>query len=389
MMSRTPRGRGRRLALNLAVALTSLAVTALLLEGSFRAFPGLLPRGVYGSGRYEPELGMNVHGSPVIYNKVRFVRRTPNRHGFMDVEHEETKPPGSLRVGIFGDSFVEALQVPLEATFFRRMQAELDGAELLAFGISGWGTLHSFMNYELQTRRFDLDIVVYVFVENDPGNNLQSVSGVRYGGISPRPFAVATDEPPGYAVRWAKRDSRDTPAWYRAVKQAQEGSLLAQVLYERLRLLRQEGVRPRARREAADMTGVSGSVPRATDLTATWPEAYRREATRVLGSLLAAWAKSARERGQTFLVLYVPRSQPQLAGEIRAEETWLPTLTELCHQLDIPLVDPGPALGRRLASGTRIYDDHWTVAGHEVVARVLAADLEPRLQALRAARHAP
>jgi hypothetical protein len=373
---------------NVILALASLAVTALLLEGAFRAAPRLLPRGVYGSGRHEPALGMNVHGSPVLYNKVRFVRRTPNRHGFMDVEHEHAKPPGVLRVGIFGDSFVEALQVPLEVTFFRQLQAELpeSSSELLAFGISGWGTLHSLLNYELQAERFDLDVVVYVFVENDPGNNLHSVSGMRYRGISPRPFAIPSDEPRGYALRWARRDDGDTPAWYRPVKEAQERSLLLQVFYDRLRLLRQEGVRTKARRGEAEMTEVSGSVPRATDLTATWPAVYRTEAAWVLRSILGEWLQNTRELGQIFLVLYVPRSEPQLRGKIGADKTWLPTLTSICDDLGIALVDPGPALARRLAEGVRIYDDHWTPDGHAVVARELGEALRPRLEGLRAGR---
>jgi hypothetical protein len=374
------------------LALASLAICFLLLEGAFRAAPRLLPHGVYGSGRYDPELGMNVHGSSVIYNKVRFVRRTPNRHGFMDVEHEEANPSGTLRVGLFGDSFVEALQVPAEATFFRLLPRELPEAspELLAFGISGWGTLHSFMNYELQTQRFGLDAVVYVFVENDPGDNLHSISGVRYRGISPRPFAVPGNQSPGYEVRWAQ-SSGDTSTWYSLVKSAQKHSLLAQVFYDRLRLLRRKGVQPRARRAAAEMREASGATPRATDLTATWPDVYRAEAAQVLASILAVWRDRTQQRGEAFLVLYVPRSEPQLRGEISAEETWRPTLAEICNDLGIPLVDQGPDLSRRLAEGVRIYDDHWTPAGHEVVARVLGEALGPALEQLRTATvdHAP
>ena len=56
--------------------------------------PQILPKGHYGAGRFNEELRLNVHGSTVIYNKVRFVRRTPNTAGFMDIDHESPKPNG-------------------------------------------------------------------------------------------------------------------------------------------------------------------------------------------------------------------------------------------------------------------------------------------------------
>jgi hypothetical protein len=139
------------------------------------------------------------------------------------------------------------------------------------------------------------------------------------------------------------------------------------------------------------MREASGATPRATDLTATWPDAYRAEAAQVLASILAVWRERTEQRGEVFLVLYVPRSEPQLGGEISAEETWRPTLAEICNDLGIPLVDPGPDLSRRLAEGVRIYDDHWTPAGHEVVARVLGEALGPMLEHFRTETvdHAP
>ena len=106
---------------NLALLAGATLAVLVALEIAFRAFPSLLPAGGYGGGRPHPELGVNVHGSRLIYNKVRFVVREPNAEGFMDVEHDPAKAPGTLRIGFFGDSYVEAIQVPLEAVFFRRL----------------------------------------------------------------------------------------------------------------------------------------------------------------------------------------------------------------------------------------------------------------------------
>ena len=62
------------------------------------------------------------------------------------------------------------------------------------------------------------------------------------------------------------------------------------------------------------------------------------------------------------------------------ERVGVPWLGETCAALGIPLVDPREAMAARLAQGTHVYDDHWTPAGHEVVAGVLAGYLEGYLE---------
>ena len=87
--------RAPRLRFLSAILLTvfSLGFIIVLAELTLRAIPRLTPKGVYGSGVFDPEIGLRVHGSPVIYNKVRFVRHVPNGSGFLDVEHKPAKPP--------------------------------------------------------------------------------------------------------------------------------------------------------------------------------------------------------------------------------------------------------------------------------------------------------
>ena len=49
-----------------------------------------------------------------------------NREGLRDVEHQYAKPPGVFRILVLGDSFVEAMHVPLESTFPRRLEERLN-----------------------------------------------------------------------------------------------------------------------------------------------------------------------------------------------------------------------------------------------------------------------
>ena len=131
-------------------------------------------------GRYYP-------GTTVVYRNARgeHVRRRVNSLGFLDIEHERAKPAGTIRVGFFGDSYTEAQQVELTDTFFRRAQSALNAREgnppgnkkyeCFSFGMSGYSTLQSYLECRNWMDVFDLDEIVYVFVENDPGDQIRAI----------------------------------------------------------------------------------------------------------------------------------------------------------------------------------------------------------------------
>ena len=244
---RSPARRALGLAAGPALALAALGGLLCAGEAALRIAPErLLPKGVYGSGRFDADLGVTVVGSDIYYNKVRYVRRAPNRLGFTDADHATAKPHGTLRIGFFGDSYVESAQVPLEDAFFRLLPRDAGAppVETLAFGVSGWGTLHASRAARYYVPRFGIDHVVYLFVENDPGD---SSAVFQRQQQSPRLIAVSSDAPPGYTVRWT-REPGAAAGWLPYAKAVQRRSLLAQVVLVRLELLRTAGVRTRARR---------------------------------------------------------------------------------------------------------------------------------------------
>src|SRR5260370_6299010 len=71
-----------------------------------------------------------------------------NSDGLRDREHTKAKPSNTLRVAVLGDSYMAALQVPLEDTFCAQLERamrecpNLNGrnVEVTTFGISGYGT---------------------------------------------------------------------------------------------------------------------------------------------------------------------------------------------------------------------------------------------------------
>jgi hypothetical protein len=98
-----------------------------------------------------------------------FVRRKINQWGYPDKNYKKEKADDVFRIGFLGDSYTQAIQVPLEQTFFRLIEDSLKNynIECLAFGISGFSTLQSYLTCRKWIDFFDLDMVVYVFCEND------------------------------------------------------------------------------------------------------------------------------------------------------------------------------------------------------------------------------
>jgi hypothetical protein len=92
-----------------------------------------------------------------------------NSLGFRDKERDPTKVQGVQRVAVLGDSYVEALQVPLEKTATQLLEARLNDSlgkaagrrfEVLNFGISGYGLGQELLTFQEYARRLQPDYVV-------------------------------------------------------------------------------------------------------------------------------------------------------------------------------------------------------------------------------------
>ncbi len=116
-----------------------------------------------------------------------------NSHGLRDVEHRLEKPSGTVRIAVLGDSIAEALQVPLGASFPRRLEAILNAsgsgsaAEVINFGMSGYGTDQMYLSLKTRAAAYRPDVVVLVFtVGNDVRNNYPALE--RRMSSYPKPF---------------------------------------------------------------------------------------------------------------------------------------------------------------------------------------------------------
>ena len=99
-----------------------------------------------------------------------------NSIGFLDQEPALPKPPGTLRILLVGDSFVQAVEVALEQRLSRvlaqMLQREMpqqrqQKTDVVALGYSGTGQSNQLAFYEHFKEQLNPDIVVLVFVSND------------------------------------------------------------------------------------------------------------------------------------------------------------------------------------------------------------------------------
>jgi len=233
-----------KLWLNLALGLVIAGLAVLLAAAAIEAYCRINPpAGVYYGGSV-PDQAIGVRYRPsstIVYTKAGGrVESRVNRDGFLDADHAPDKPPGTVRVGFFGDSYVEGLQVSLEKRFFRLLPERIRGVpfEYFGFGMSGFGTVHSYLNERAWGRTYDLDAVVYVFVENDPGDNI-----ARINKNPRRPFAFLTQEEPGFGIdrSFEERNRLLETFPYNVLRDVKNRSFALQILQHRLSLLPSAG----------------------------------------------------------------------------------------------------------------------------------------------------
>lgn len=115
-----------------------------------------------------------------------------------DREHSQAKPPGTYRIAVLGDSYAEALQVPVEKTFWWNLEGRLTACdfaggkriEVLNFGVSGYSTSQELLMLRQRAAAFGPDLVLLAFLS---GNDVRDNSKEIAGG-DPRPYFLLERE---------------------------------------------------------------------------------------------------------------------------------------------------------------------------------------------------
>jgi lysophospholipase L1-like esterase len=268
------------------------------------------------------------------------------------------KPPGRKRILLLGDSFVEGYTVAFEDTVGEVIARET-GVEVVNGGTGGYSTDQELLFFERDGRRYEPDVTILFFYVNDVWFNAQD----RYWrGAKPR-FRVADDGGLELVRRTLPppKFRRTAGAWF------EKHSYLIRLVRTVARNLEDhEATAPPFRVYRKN---------RAPEIDAAW---------RLTERLLEEVARRVRATGSAFVLVLVPpifrvhddapRPEGDDFGRIERD------LHAVCARLDVPFLDPRPALR---ASGERVYfpvDRHWNETGHRIVGRFVAERVRPLLE---------
>lgn len=317
---------------------------------------------------FDTELGYKrVNGaiSRYITKTNKIVIRKTNKMGYFDKEHDREKR--KYRIGFFGDSYLEAIQVPLENTFHYLSEEKLKdkNIETFAFGKPGGGTLQAFNHAKRWMKYYDLDLVVYVFYENDLGDQIIEIKRANFV-----PHAKLTDN--GYQ---AYLPEMNMPSWlnpkiYIFLDRARSYSVLLTNVIARVGLLLEYGIslEKKEERKPIEKSNKSGHYPDSNDFPSTWPAQIKKDATRLGELIIKDFRYFVEINEKKFAILYIPR-ETEFEKELSLQDSWKPWLVSFCKSEGISLIDPTNALIKyKQTEGKEVYGDHFTEWGHLAVA---------------------
>jgi hypothetical protein len=179
----------RSLGISLGMAILTLVVLEIFLRvADFREFRvGVDERSL--SYRHDAELGW----APDPYSRsiVKNVRTIHVQHNSLGLRDVEFRPGARPTIMFLGDSFVWGLDVEANERFTDLLRRRISGYEVLAAGVSGYGTDQEYLLLQRLWAKVRPAVVVLIFcTQND---RLDNSTNIRYEGYYKPYFATAPD----------------------------------------------------------------------------------------------------------------------------------------------------------------------------------------------------
>ena len=304
------------------------------------------------------------------------------------------KPPGTFRILVLGDSFVEAYQVGERERFLARLEDQLNEEhwgsggptrfEVIDGGCGGWGTAQEYLYWQEEGRAYQPDMVLLAFfVGNDVGDNSLDLQLGGRQELALKPYFVPRPDgslelvrpnppPPSSGERIAEA-LRQHSAAYNFVESGVLQKLELADLWASWRTL-----------DALEQPKYQGNEVYRTRTPGSWESAWE-----ITDQLIGMLGQDVASSGSHFAVMIVPtRAQVSdqawrgIAGRDGGRRAGLDRdfpnrqLQAIADRIGAPLLDLVPALREADQAGSPpLYydrDQHWTAAGHAVAASALA-----------------
>lgn len=316
---------------------------------------------------------------------------TINSKGLRDREFTYEKPGGAFRVLALGDSFVEALQVNLEDTFSKRLEALLDANrpdgypayEIINAGVSGYATDNELLLYLNEGQKYQPDLVLLTLLpNNDILDNSYALGGGRpYFTLEGSELVLHSEAP---AVGPARESLfRAVRGWLHRHLKVYRIAADAAVRNTRMRqVLRDAGLL------GITNLDVPGDYLREYVLFGPDLSGEFQDAWELTQALLLRLRQEARQRQARFAVVLIPyafqvypdrweailREYPPMQGKAWDLSKPDRMVMQFLDQHEIPYIHLLPIMEAEAVRGASLYfshDGHLNEAGHQVVARAI------------------
>ena len=318
-----------------------------------------------------------------------------NSDGLRGPEVALARSPGTYRIALLGDSFIEAFEVPFEKTVGEVLEHRLSAArggpvEVINFGVGGYGTAQELLTVRHQVWKYAPDLVLLaVTTGNDISNN--------YGPMNPgdyRPYFVYQGNRLVLDTTFlSSREYRSRALWTRRLLAVMRYSRVAQ-LVNRARHLKRKDQRQQANAgpDSGDEIGLRDEV-QAPPSTPEWKEAWR-----VTEGILGELRDECRSRHTPLAIVTLTRGiqvtpdtarKARFLQQIGVEDLYYPErrLAAFGEREGVPVLNLAPSMARE-AEARHVYfhEDHgtpgvghWNEAGHEAAGVRIATWLAGKL----------
>jgi hypothetical protein len=382
----------------LILAVAVLVTVPLVVEAGLRISVTQFPPELYAPS-HERGWALRPGASGIVAVETREYVRI-NSHGFRDEERSYDKPANTLRIAVLGNSWTEALQVPLEKTYTAVLQQELtkracfagQRVEVLNFGVAGYSTAQELLTLQQEVWEYRPDVVLLAFYPaRDVANNLRELNN-----------ASNPEQSPYFVERDGQLVLEDS---FRAIPALQERQIALQnvgyQLKQHARTLQaiyalQRDLRIRvataAVKERAQQAGVDNleflvyAPPAREDMRRAWS---------VTEGLFLAMRDEVKSHGTEFRIV-VLATRPQVIPDAAKRQELMRKLgvsnldyaderiREFGARENIAVITLAPALSA-YAESQHVYLNgfnknnfgagHWNETGHRLAAEALAAEL--------------
>lgn len=323
-----------------------------------------------------------------------------NANGWRDRERSEERPAHVVRVALLGDSFMEAAQVDLDATFGAQLEREMNdcqpygrsAVEVLNFGVSSYGTAQQLITLRERVWAYAPEVVLLAFLPaNDVRNNSRQLERWKE-----RPFFELRD-----GKLTLDMSFRDDPVFQEKLRDAPMQARLDRLrLYQLIRRVRDGAYQGwnDAPAAAAIAGGEKASLSEAGIAERVYiPPADPgwREAWAITETLITAMNAEVKARRARFVVLVLPSAAavyPDAGLRARYAETLGVTdlfypdgrIARLGETHGFEVIALGEPMQRRADKtgaylhgfpNTRRGFGHWNARGHALAAQIVAERL--------------